>query len=159
MNYELGKDIAEIKSELKSLRNLIQLTFDNVQSIPGASGIGIRHTTTLIVSNHTNVDFWIQISGDGAAGPKQVNNGHDISAQSREIQFGNKANYDVKIWRNNNGRQGAYLGGYGTSVRYNADGYKDDDQLIFFTIDGAKYLRAISAREAGQILLEVLYVD
>ncbi len=136
MNYELGKDIAEIKSELKSLRNLMQSTFDSVQSGLGASGIGIKHTTTLIVSNHTVVDFWIQISGDGAAGPKQVNNGHDISAQSGEIQFGNKANYHVKIWKNNNGRQGAFLGGYDTSVPYNAGGYKDDDQLIFFTIDG-----------------------
>ena len=157
MSYELGKDICEIKAELKAIHAL--LAGGGVPSSPRddePSPYGVTHKTTLNVDNHTLRDLWIKISGDNTAGPSQVNNGSSISCNSDKIVFGNRATYNVEIWRNNSGGQGSFIGGYSTSVRYNAAGYDDTDELIIVTVGGETLLRVLSAREAGAVIAQII---
>ncbi|MHB8103336.1 MAG: hypothetical protein ACYDEF_14485 [Methanosarcina sp.] len=151
--YSIGKDIQEIKSQLNELTSS-QKTF-------GPLGIGIKHKTHLDVSNYTQRDLWIMISGDAnpSVGPQQVNNGNSIGADSGKIEFGNKAKFHVDIWRNANGQQGSYIGGYDTGVRFNALGYSDLDNLLIVTIGGTTYLQAISTRDVGALLAQLLLGD
>jgi hypothetical protein len=158
MSYELGKDIAEIKSMLKELLKDSGSPIESGElNDDSYSKSRLRHRTLLNVNNHTLRDLWIKISVDGnTAGPKQVNNGSSISCKSDDVSFGGKANYHVEIWRNDNGNQGGYIGTYETSVRFNAAGYDDTDELTIFTLNEKTYLRAVSIRVVGVIIAEFL---
>jgi hypothetical protein len=115
----------------------------------------LRERTHLAIGNHTLRDIWIEITGDAdpSWGPHQVNNGHDADTNSRAINFGNKAVYHIKIWKNNGGQMGDFIGEFDHDVRYNAAGREDRLELAIVTLDGQTHLRAYSIRKVAEVAL------
>ncbi|WP_066156340.1 hypothetical protein [Halalkalibacter krulwichiae] len=115
--------------------------------------------TYLTLGNHTGIDIHIEITGDvhtGHWGPHQVNNNHSPQVKSRKVAFGNRARYDIKVWKNDNGQPGTFIGSFSHHVRYNLAGNRDHLEFIITNINGNSYMRVLSLRESGEEVIKFL---
>ncbi|MGE1043856.1 hypothetical protein ACQGRZ_27380 [Bacillus wiedmannii] len=112
----------------------------------------------LAIANHASIDLHVQVSDKADWGPGKLFHGDPpITAKTRdEFSFGSKANFHIKLWRNNNGEQGEELGEFDHDVRYNALGWTDELELVVVNIRGERWLHALSARKVGEIIFEIL---
>jgi hypothetical protein len=159
-SYCLGKDIQDIKMQLAAIQS--QLGVDNspddCSSRRGDDGpirtFGER--TSLVVSNRTFRDFHVEMSGDvhtGSWGPYQLNHNQDSDADSKKIDFGDRATFHVMVYKNNAGRPGDLIGEFDHKVRYNAAGRDDRLEFVIITLSGQTYLEVISIRAAARVAL------
>ena len=153
--YALGKDIQEIKERLTQIEAHLRLSSSTVGRGDGPiTPLGER--TTLVIANRTFRDVHVQLTKDvhtGNWGPLQINHNQERDAESKRIDFGNKATYHVMVFRNNGGAVGDLIGEFDHGVRYNAAGNIDRLEFVIVDIGGQTYLEAISAREAGRVAL------
>jgi hypothetical protein len=112
--------------------------------------------TYLVLANHTFRDIHIQVTKDvhtGNWGPKQINHNSDPEVKSKRIDFGNKATYGIKVWNNNGGQPGDFIGEFDHGVRYNAAGNSDRLEFAIVDVGGRTHLRAYSIRQVAEVAL------
>ena len=120
---------------------------------------GLKKSTMLTMKSIAQIDLHLELGGDvkgGKWGPTQFNNNALEFVESEPVKFGNKANYIIRVWKNDNGKPGTYIGEFDHDVRYNLAG--NDDLITFVVIkDGSDYyLQILSLRLGGQIALLLL---
>ena len=156
-SYALGKDVQEIKNRLMQIEVKLSSMTEAVTTRATEEPIStLGERTTLVVSNRTFRDVHVQMTGDvhtGNWGPFQINHNSERDAQSKKIDFGNKATFHVKVFRNNAGSPGESIGEFNHSVRFNAAGNNDRLEFVIVDIDGRTYLEAFSVREGARIAL------
>jgi len=115
-----------------------------------------RERTLLVFSNLTFRDIHIQASKDvhtGNWGPFQINHNTERDAESKRIDFGNSATFGVKVWNNNGGQAGDFIGEFDHPVRWNAAGSSDRLEFAIVDINGVSHLQAFSVRAVARIAL------
>ncbi|MCY8085096.1 hypothetical protein AB7C35_16575 [Bacillus subtilis] len=129
----------------------------DIRQIAGELTIrGIKKPTHLTFHNLTKIDLHIQVECDvenGNWGPNQLNNNNAVTVHSEEVKFGNKANYCVKVWKNDNGSQGQHIGDFNHGVRFNLAGNSDLLEFVIIKVDEDYYLSVYSLREVAEIAL------
>jgi hypothetical protein len=157
--YALGKDIQEIKDRLARIEERLGSGNANVP-VNGPRGnepiqtLGER--TTLVVANRTFRDVHVQMTKDvhtGNWGPFQINHNQERDADSKKIDFGDKATFHVAVFRNDGGSVGELIGEFDHGVRYNALGKDDRLEFVIVDIGGETFLEALSLREGGRVAL------
>jgi hypothetical protein len=157
-SYALGKDIQQIKDRLSSIEARLNLGADDLMTDDGFEFIKnlAGERTYCVLANHTFRDIHVQVSGDvhtGNWGPNQINHNSEPEIKSRKIDFGNEAKYQIKVWKNNGGQPGDFIGEFEHRVRYNLAGNRDHLEFIIITIDETTYLRVFSVRRALEVAL------
>lgn len=112
--------------------------------------------TLLVFSNLTFRDIHVQASKDvhtGNWGPFQINHNSERDAESKRIDFGERATFGIKVWNNNAGQPGDFIGEFEHRVRYNAAGSSDRLEFAIVDINGVSHLQAFSVRAAARIAL------
>lgn len=120
---------------------------------------GYKKPTHLTFHNLTQVDIHIQVECDvegGSWGPSQLNNNESVTVHSTETNFGNRANYCIKVWKNDNGNPGQFLCEFNHDVRFNLAGNSDLLELFMLKIDDDYYFKAFSVREGAEVVLKVI---
>ncbi|HFK1756490.1 TPA: hypothetical protein ACGXQC_000856 [Bacillus cereus] len=111
----------------------------------------------LTLGNHAQIDIHVKVSHHADWGPGQLNNGHNITASTRDpFEFGNKAKFHVDVWKNDDGKPGEYLGYFEREVRYNAGGWFDELEFMIKEINGKVYLAVVSAKDVLTIIAKFL---
>ncbi|ACK96268.1 hypothetical protein CN498_20560 [Bacillus thuringiensis] len=111
----------------------------------------------LTLSNHTGMDIHVQVTDKADWGPGQLNHAQNITASTREAyNFGNRANFHVQVWKNDNGQQGKFIGEFDHHVRYNALGWTDALEFVIREIDGQVYMFVVSLRVVGEVIARYL---
>lgn len=150
------KSIQEIKERLRQIEARLGLVSSSVLG-PCDGPIGLLGARTkLVIANRTFRDVHVQLTKNvhtGNWGPFQINHNSERDAESKKIDFGNKATFHVMVYRNNNGQAGDLIGEFDHGVRYNAAGNDDRLEFAIVDIDGQTYLEAISLREVGRVAL------
>lgn len=106
----------------------------------------------LSIGNHASIDLWVEwfrdVHQDYAL--DFLPHGSNKERKSRKVDI--SAFFPIKIYKNNNGQKGEYLGEFTREVYF-----YDHIELAVITIDNKNYLQAISTIELpGKILLSVL---
>ncbi len=135
---------------------LPQISSPATRDIDGVAPYGER--TYLVLANHTFRDIHVQVQGDvhtGNWGPNQINHNSDPEVKSKKIDFGDEATYRIKVWTNNAGSPGEFVGEFSHGVRYNAAGNSDRLEFVIVEIEGRLYLRVVSVRLVAEVALRL----
>ncbi|MCU5511395.1 hypothetical protein OCB07_21510 [Bacillus cereus] len=111
----------------------------------------------LSLSNHTKMDVHVQVTDQADWGPGQLNHGDNMTATTREkFKIGNRANFHVQVWKNDDGHPGEFIGEFNRHVRYNALGWTDALEFVIKEIDGKVYMYVISLRDVTEVIAKFL---
>lgn len=120
-----------------------------------------KRKTSMHLKNMTGVDLWIKVTGDCVTEPYTKEevwypNNKDDLLESDETGFGNKANYDFEVWKNDNGKPGKkFEPNFTVPVRNNAAGAIDSVEL---GKDGNE-LVVISIKQIGGEIIRIMWPD
>lgn len=143
-DYQLGKDIQEIKDRLNLIENATASRQPN-----GTRGERMR----LNLSNHALLDLWVVWSNDVHQGPHTdfMPNGSTQERKSRKVDVLDGAFFTIEVFKNAGGSPGHKIGHFTDNVY----GY-DHVEFLVVDVGGQQYFKAVSLVTVGKVLLYVL---
>ncbi|URJ60918.1 hypothetical protein [Paenibacillus polymyxa] len=105
----------------------------------------------LTLANNTGTDIFIQVTkdvDDGNWGPNKVNSTKEPQVKSKKLHDLD-ATFTISVWKNDDNRQGKYIGSFDHTVEINALG--NYDRLEFIIKDD--FMFALSWKKVIEILI------